>query len=295
MNDANPFPNDLAECHQLLVAAYQQSVQLEQQATQAERRAAESEQQVAELKCVLDETSASFEELKQEHAATLDELAWYKRWTFGRRRERFSEAKGQGHLFDLASPVSQEPEDSTGPDQTAAVEVQSHRRRKKREIDWDQLRQIRHEHDLEPEEKMCSCCGRPMDRIGEDITRELEFEPAKLEAHIHVRPKYACRRCKDGVSAAPVPPRPISGGIAGPGLITEVVIGKFSDHLTLYRLEDILTRYGVYISRSTLCDWVKSVAELFRPLYDLQRELVLQALRQDCWRRNAGYKMLCFW
>ena len=37
--------------------------------------------------------------------------------------------------------------------------------------------------------------------------------------------------CQDGVSAAPLPPRPIPGGIAGPGLITEVVVGKFGDHL----------------------------------------------------------------
>ena len=116
-----------------------------------------------------------------------------------------------------------------------------------------------------------------MDRIGEDVTRELEYEPPKLEAHIHVRPKYACRCCKDGVSAAPLPPRPIPGGIAGPGLVTEVIVSKFGDHLPLYRLEDILTRYGVYISRSTMCDWVKATAELFRPLYDLQRELVLQS------------------
>ena len=55
------------------------------------------------------------------------------------------------------------------------------------------------------------------DRIGEDITRELELQPAKLEAHIHVRPKYACRYCRDGVCAGPLPPRPIPGGIAGPG------------------------------------------------------------------------------
>jgi transposase len=116
-----------------------------------------------------------------------------------------------------------------------------------------------------------------MDRIGEDVTRELEYEPAKLEAHIHTRPKYACRRCKDGVSAAPLPPRTIPGGIAGPGLITEVIVSKFGDHLPLYRLEDILTRYGVYIPRSTMCDWVKSTAELFRPLYDLQCELTLQS------------------
>jgi len=226
---------------------------------------------------VLDETAASFEELKQEHAATLDELAWYKRWAFGRRRERFAEGEGQGHLFDLDPPAANELEDAATADEETETEVKSHRRRKKRQIDWDKLRQIRHEHDLSDEEKVCSCCGRTMDRIGEDVTRELEFEPAKLEAHIHVRPKYACRCCKDGVSAAVLPPRPIPGGIAGPGLVTEVIVGKFGDHLPLYRLEDILTRYGVYIPRSTMCDWVKATAELFRPLYDLQRELVLQS------------------
>ncbi len=68
-------------------------------------QAAEAEQQAAELSRVLDETAASHEELKQEHAVTLDELAWYKRWTFGRRRERFTEGEGQGHLFELESSV----------------------------------------------------------------------------------------------------------------------------------------------------------------------------------------------
>ena len=116
-----------------------------------------------------------------------------------------------------------------------------------------------------------------MDRIGEDITRELELQPAKLEAHIHVRPKYACRCCKEGVHAALLPPRPIPGGIAGPGLISAVIVSKFGDHLPLYRLEDILVRSGVYIARSTLCDWVKFAAELFAPLYELQRKLVLQS------------------
>ncbi len=291
MDGTNSLPNDLAECHELLLAAYQQSVQLEQQAEeakqraeqaqqraeQAQQRAAQSDQQAAEFNRVLDETAASFEGLKQEHAATLDELARYKRWAFGRRRERFTEGEGQGHLFDLDLSTINESEDSTAADEEAGTEVKGHSRRKRRKIDWDKLRQIHHEHDLSDEEKVCSCCGRTMDRIGEDVTRELEYEPAKLQAHIHTRPKYACRCCKDGVSAALLPPRPIPGGIAGPGLITEVVVGKFGDHLPLYRLEDILARYGVHISRSTMCDWVKATAELLRPLYDLQRELALQS------------------
>jgi transposase len=268
MDDTNSLPTDLTECHRLLRAAYVQSVQLEQQA-------AEAQQQAAELTRVLDETAASYRELQQEHTATLEELTLYKRWVFGRRKERFTEAHGQSHLFELDSPVASKSEDSVA--SSDEVEIKSHRRRPRREIDWDKLPQIVHDHDLKDHEKECSGCGRVMDRIGEDRTRELEFQRPKLEAHIHVRPKYACRRCKDGVSAAPLPPRPIRGGIAGPGLITEVIVGKFGDHLPLYRLEDILARCGVYLSRSTLCDWVKSTAGLLRPLYELQRQRVLQS------------------
>ena len=270
MDSADFLPNDLHECQRLLLAAFKQ-------ATQLERRVGESEQQVAELNRVLGETAASYQELQQEHAATLDELAWYKRWAYGRRRERLSEDQGQGHLFDLHAdlPADSDLSEPMTPDDE--VDVHGHRRRKKREIDWDKLLQIRHEHDLPEEEKICSCCGRQMDRIGEDVTRELELQPAKLEAHIHVRPKYACRCCKEGIRAAPLPQRPIPGGIAGPGLVSEVIVSKFSDHLPLYRLEDIFARYGVYIARSTLCDWVKYAAELFQPLYELQCQRVLQS------------------
>ena len=124
MDDANSLPNDLTQCHQLLLAAFKQSVQLEQ-------RVAQSEQQVAELSRVLDETAASHQALQQEHAATLDELAWYKRWTFGRRRERFSEGQGQGHLFELDPALAGEAEDSTTANQDAEVEVKSHRRQRR--------------------------------------------------------------------------------------------------------------------------------------------------------------------
>ena len=108
MDDANFLPTDLTECHRLLVAAYKQSVQLQRRTENVEQRAiesaqrvaesaqrvAESEQRVAELDRVLDATSASFQELRQEHASTLEELAWYKRWVHGRRRERIVEGEG---------------------------------------------------------------------------------------------------------------------------------------------------------------------------------------------------------
>ena len=124
--DDHSLPNDVTECHQLLLAAFRQSVQFEQQAADAKRQA---ERQVAELNRVLDETAVSYESLQQEHAATLDELAWYKRWAFGRRRERFHEDEGQGHLFDLDSDSlanADLPKPASSDNQ--GIDVQSHRR-----------------------------------------------------------------------------------------------------------------------------------------------------------------------
>jgi len=101
MENADFLPTDLAECQQLLLAAWQQSVQLEKRVAASERQMTAAEQQIAELNRVLDATSDSHQELRQQHAATLEELAWYKRWVHGRRSERIGDAEGQQHLFDL--------------------------------------------------------------------------------------------------------------------------------------------------------------------------------------------------
>jgi transposase len=126
-------------------------------------------------------------------------------------------------------------------------------------------------------DKICACCGRPKTRIGEDERRELEFIPAKLELRLHVLPKYACAHCHDGVKSPSGPDRPLAGCIAGAGLISQMLTSKFIDHLPLYRFEDISVRYGLHLPRATLCDWVRKSAELVRPLYDLQKRLVLRS------------------
>ena len=278
MDHADSLPTDLAECHRLLLAAYQQTVQLERTAAGSARRAAESEQRIAELDRVLDATSASYKELQHEHASTLEELAWYKRWVHGRRRERMIEGKGQQHLFDLTPPDAANDSsllDRQEPRQDIAAH--SRRRSRQRELDLSGLPHYRHERDLSDEEKICDCCRRPKDRIGEEVTTILEYVPSKLEVHEHVRPKYACRYCKDGVSSPPPPERPIARGIGGPGLIAQIVVSKFSDHLPLYRQEDIFVRHGLHLSRSTLCDWVSAAAKLLQPLCALQRRLVRQS------------------
>jgi transposase len=284
MKTADALPHDLVECHRLLLAAFQEATQLERRVATAEQglaaatqRAAQSEQEVAEIGRVLDETAASFEELRQEHAATLEELAWYKRWVHGRRRERIIESSGQRHLFELTPPSETEQElPAEAPEPRPEVAARPRRRRQQRQLDLSRLPHHRHEHDLSPEEKVCNC-GRVKDRIGEDVTKILEYVPSQLEVHEHVRPKYACRHCQDGVCSPPPPERPIARGIAGPGLMAHVVVSKFGDHQPLYRQEDIWVRHGLHLARSTLADWVAAAAELFRPFYELQRQLTIQS------------------
>jgi transposase len=215
--------------------------------------------------------------LQEKHAELAETLALFRRYIFGPCRERLRDDAGQGHLFDLHDTAF-EPEAAapTEPDTVSPVQRPKAAGTQRRSS-LDHLPHIRIEHDLPEDEKTCSRCGDAKQRIGEDLSRELEFVPARLEVKVHVLPKYACPKCRDGVAGPPVPPKPVPGGIAGPGLVAFVLVSKFADHLPLYRLEDILTRHGVYLSRSTLCDWVRNAAGVLGPLAELQKILVLRS------------------
>ena len=112
-------------------------------------------------------------------------------------------------------------------------------------------------------------------RIGEDVTEQLDYVPGKLTVYRHVYPKYACSCCKDGVTSAEPAANPIERGLAGPGLLAYVLVNKFSDHLPLYRQQDVLARHGIFLARSTLCGWIAQCAQRLRPLVELMRKRVV--------------------
>jgi transposase len=269
MSAARQLPDDPAECQRLLHDLLCRNDELRQQAESAQRR-------IDELERVLDQTAADYDALKEQHAELSETLALFRRYVFGQRRERFTDAPGQGHLFDVPEIID-EPESAAPSTQDKAAPQRSMPNRAVRRTRVDHLPHIRIPHDLPESEKTCSCCGGAKRLIGEDVSRELDFIPARLEVKVHVLPKYACPKCRDGVASPSVPPKPVPGGIAGAGLVSFVVVSKFADHLPLYRLEDILTRHGVFLSRSTLCDWVRSAALVLKPLAELQQSLVLRS------------------
>ncbi len=270
------LPDDPVECRRLLGDLLCRNDELRQQAEAERQRADDDARRIDELERILEETAADYDRLKEEHAELAETLALLRRCVFGPRRERRVDDPDQGHLFDLPEFAPEpEPLSPTAPDDAAPPRPRP--ARPSRRARFDHLPHVRIEHDLTEEEKTCACCGGPKRRIGEDESRELEYIPARLEVKVHVLPKYAGPVCRDGVASPPVPPKPVPGGMAGPGLVAFVVVSKFADHLPLYRLEDILTRHGVYLSRSTLCDWVRDAAAVLEPPAELQKAAVLQS------------------
>src|SRR5690606_25067351 len=80
----------------------------------------------------------------------------------------------------------------------------------------------------------CPACGGALKFLGEDVSETLEFIPASFKVIRTVRPKLACGRC-DTIVQASAPPRPIARGLAGPGLLAQVLVAKYCDHQPLYR------------------------------------------------------------
>lgn len=132
-------------------------------------------------------------------------------------------------------------------------------------------------HDVPPEERPCPDCGGDRACIGEEVREQLEYVPASLVVLQHVRPKYACARCQAHVVIAERLPEPIEKGSPGPGLLAHVAVSKYSDHLPLYRQEGIFKRFGVDLSRSTMCDWMAAAAGLLEPITKAMLKRVLSS------------------
>jgi transposase len=122
-----------------------------------------------------------------------------------------------------------------------------------------------------------------MHAIGEETSEQLDYRPASLVRVQTARIKYACA-CERGGVVVPsrgdgAGPRVIEKGLAGPGLLAHVVIGKYADHLPLHRMEERFAREGVHLAKSTLCDWVAEVADLLSPITRAMSAAMLLAHR----------------
>lgn len=131
----------------------------------------------------------------------------------------------------------------------------------------EQLR--REEIIIEPAADVSNCR-----KMGEEITEVLEWEPGELFVKKYVRPKYAMPD-NVGVVIGELPSRPLEKAMAGPGLLAQIVIDKYVDHLPLYRQMQRFERGALKLPYSTLTDWVGSTCRLITPLYEALKTEVL--------------------
>lgn len=172
-----------------------------------------------------------------------------------------------------------EPDEEGGEEDVVVVASHERRRRGGRRDATVGLPRVVWEHDLPEEERLCPGCGDPMEKIGEEETKLLDFVAPLFYALVHSRSKYVCKKsgCQDEVSpvTAPVPSTPLYKSVPGPGLLAHLVTSKYRDHLPLERQRKIYKRHGVEIAVATMVRWIAKSAEFLEPLYELLVEQVL--------------------
>jgi transposase len=114
-------------------------------------------------------------------------------------------------------------------------------------------------------------------QIGEEVSERLDYTPGRFVRRRLVRPKYVRRDAIDGKPViAPLPACLLERSILTAGLLAQVVVSKYCDHLPLYRQESIYqTRYGVTISRQSMAEWMGVAADWLQLIYEAIRRGVL--------------------
>ena len=203
-------------------------------------------------------------------------LATHKQ--FAPSSERLSGLDHPDLFFNEVETLGTKPEDDA---QAAEIVVpaHTHERGKRKPIDAT-LPRKRIEHDIPDAEKMCAC-GCQKTRIGDVIREQLDIEPAKACVLQHVRAKYACR-AREGtddsgptVVTAPLPAQPLPKSNCAPGLAAFITVSKYADGLPLYRLEAMLARYKIDVSRTAIACWMIKLGDLVQPLIDLFNDHLL--------------------
>lgn len=127
--------------------------------------------------------------------------------------------------------------------------------------------------------KSITCdCGCQMQQIGEDVQDKLGFIPKQFYRERHIYPKYTCKDChcqNQTLVQASVPAQIIDKSIATSELLAHILISKYADHQPLYRQNLIYQRSGVYLSDSTMADWVGRCGVALEPLVMRLHDILL--------------------
>jgi transposase len=133
------------------------------------------------------------------------------------------------------------------------------------------------EHHFPSDSELICSCGEQKKEIGTEKTEQVDYVPASFKVIEHVVHAFACKKCQEGVVGGKRPAQILSGGKATEGLIAQVSVAKYADHLPLHRQVQIYAREGVDLSSSSMGRWLDASAEAMKPIYERMHELILQS------------------
>jgi len=242
-------------------------------------------ERIAQLEALVSQQQAAIAAYQEQLERQNEQLVLLKRALFSSRRERYLPSPDQRLLFSSPSvdpPTGDEDAAAnSGDEEPPPAPPARPRRRGKKFMFPEGLPQRRIEYPLPPEQQACSCCHEPRVVINEQVTRQLELEPAQAYVVEHVRFTYACPKCRSGeqLQTSAKPPLPIEKSPFGPSVLATIAVDKYARHLPLYReQEHLLGPLRTWLSRALLCRLVRGTAEALRPLALRLLELILSGI-----------------
>uniref|UniRef100_A0A1A9VZ64 IS66 family transposase n=1 Tax=Glossina brevipalpis TaxID=37001 RepID=A0A1A9VZ64_9MUSC len=252
----------------------QQQAQMKQQQTQLRTYAGQVAGYEREIECL----KAQLDKLKRMLFGQSSEKLRIKLQKKIREAEkRLGEIEGRLNTakvcLEAAAAVTAESDADVVPQELTEKPASPHRPSSRKPLPAELPRETVR---IEPVETVCPLCGGELAALGETVTEQLDIINNAFKVIETVRPKRACRKC-DAIVQAPLPAKLIERSYAGPGLLARIVVGKYVEHIPLYRQCDIYAWHGLELSRNSMDRWVLELADKLSPLAEALNRYVLEA------------------
>jgi transposase/regulator of replication initiation timing len=204
--------------------------------------------QLRSLQQTLQQTQQALEASRRENTILRQKLDALARRFFGKKSEQLSAAQLELLLSGLAEGgVEFKEAEDEPPALPARRRPRTHAQRLRTPDNLEVVSEV-----IEPE--LVSAQPEHYKRIGAEVSRRLDYQPGKFFWQETIRPKYVRlgqRELPPVVASAPA--QVAEHSLAAPGLLAQLLVGKYCDHLPFYRQEQIFwQRHSVFIARQQM-------------------------------------------
>ena len=228
--------------------------------------------QLASLQQSLEQTRQALEQSRRENTILRQKLDALARRFFGKKSEQLDAAQLELLMSGLAEGSMELKEEEAEP--PAPRRPRTHTQRIRTPENLEVVRAV-----IEPE--LVQAEPEQYQRIGAEVSRRLDYQPGKFFWQETIRPKYVrLGRRELPPVVAPAPAQVADHSLAAPGLLAQLLVGKYCDHLPFYRQEQIFQqRHGVFIARQQMVQWTAQSVRLLSGITDCLKDQL----------RHSGY------